>query len=306
MHASILRYFASVARTGSIRKASEELHVATSALSRQIRKLEEELGLPLFERVSDGLRLTKAGMIVLEHARETLLHFDVMKGALGDIKGKMTGRVNIACLDSMMMQFLPETVIDFNRRHPAVDFRVRADNFGNIFNFIAEGDVDIGVTFDVGRPHDLKLLFSVPMPLMAIVARDHPLARQKKVTLQECAQFKMLLQLDNEVMTSMISVELGTLERVGRNFISTNNQMMLKPLILGGNGVAFYTPLGFLKELQSKEIVALPLAGWRIQNPHVGVIVPRTRKLTHASEEAAAFLCDRLKTFAASLEEALS
>jgi hypothetical protein len=74
----------------------------------------------------------------------------------------------------------------------------------------------------------------------------------------------------------------------------------------GGDGVAFYTPLGFLKELQAREVVALPLAGWQVQSPHVGVIVPRTRKLTHASEEAATFLCDRLKTFAISLEEALS
>ncbi len=60
MHASILKYFAAIARTGSIRKASEELHVATSALSRQIKKLEDELGTPVFERFSDGLRLTSA------------------------------------------------------------------------------------------------------------------------------------------------------------------------------------------------------------------------------------------------------
>lgn len=79
MHASILKYFTEVARSGSIRKASEELHVATSAVSRQIKKLEDELGTPLFERFSDGLRLTSAGEIVLRHAKETLQDFEVMK-----------------------------------------------------------------------------------------------------------------------------------------------------------------------------------------------------------------------------------
>ncbi|MDE1995932.1 MAG: LysR family transcriptional regulator, partial [Rhizobiaceae bacterium] len=71
MHASILKYFAEVARSGSIRKASDELHVATSAVSRQIKKLEDELGTPLFERFSDGLRLTAAGEIVLKHSKDT-------------------------------------------------------------------------------------------------------------------------------------------------------------------------------------------------------------------------------------------
>src|SRR3954453_18366194 len=107
MHASILKYFTEVARSGSIRKASEELHVATSAVSRQIKKLEDELGTPLFERFSDGLRLTSAGEIVLRHAKETLQDFEVMKSNLGDLQGKNTGRVHIAALDSLLVTFLP-------------------------------------------------------------------------------------------------------------------------------------------------------------------------------------------------------
>lgn len=61
MHSAALRYFAVVARSGSIRRASEELNVAASAVSRQVQKIEYELGLPLFERMPDGLRLTEAG-----------------------------------------------------------------------------------------------------------------------------------------------------------------------------------------------------------------------------------------------------
>ena len=87
MHAAILRYFSVVARSGSIRKASEELHVATSALSRQIQKLEDELGTPLFERLPKGLRLTRAGEAVLEHADRTLQEFEVLRGELGALKG---------------------------------------------------------------------------------------------------------------------------------------------------------------------------------------------------------------------------
>ncbi|SMD00103.1 LysR family transcriptional regulator [Rhizobium sp. RU36D] len=304
MHASILKYFAAIARTGSIRKASEELHVATSALSRQIKKLEDELGTPVFERFSDGLRLTSAGEIVLRHARETLQRYEVMKGDLGDLKGKKTGRVHIACLDSLAVQFLPEQVAEFHRRHPAVDFRIRAESY-NIYQRLAEGDVDIGITFDVDRPPDIAMIRGVSMPLMAIVARHHPLARQKSVSLQECAQFNLLLQLNNDVMSSMISIELGALERNGRNFISTNSQMMLKPLILSGVGVAFFTPLGLLQELEAGEVVALHISGSRLRDLKVGVVVPRQRKLTHAADAMAQFLSDGLERFSLKITAAL-
>ncbi|MDL2408544.1 LysR family transcriptional regulator [Rhizobium calliandrae] len=297
MHASILKYFAEVARSGSIRKASDELHVATSAVSRQIKKLEDELGTPLFERFSDGLRLTAAGEIVLKHAKDTLLKYEIMKSDLGDLQGKCAGRVHIASLDSLAVQFLPEFVMGFHKRHPAVDFRIRNDNYTSIFRFIAEGDVDIGVTFDLARPHDIKLVYGVPMPLMAIVSRNHPLARQKSATLQECAQFKLLLQLDNEVMSSMIAVELGALNRVGRTLVATNNQMMLKPLILSGEGVAFFTPLGLLEELEAGEVVALHIAGSRLHNLQVGIVVPRQRQLTHATEVVIESMSIELKKF---------
>lgn len=302
MHASVLKYFVEVARSGSIRKASDELHVATSALSRQIRKLEDELGTPLFERFSDGLRLTHAGEIVLRHATETLRHFDMMRSDLGEMRGKKTGRVHITCLDSLAVQFLPEFVRRFHRRHPAIDFRIRTSSYNNIFRLITEGDCDIAITFDLGRPHELDLISSVKMPLMAIVAADHPLARQKRVTLQECAQFNLLLQLDHEVMSSMIAWEIGALDRVSRTFVATDNQMMLKPLILSGEGVAFFTCMGFLKELEAGEVKALPIAGLRLNSMEVGIVTPSRRQLSGATQVVLEALSADLQQFSARIE----
>lgn len=303
MHASILKYFAAVARSGSIRKASEELHVATSALSRQIKKLEDELGIPLFERLPDGLRLTGAGRIVLRHAKATLQDYEVMRGELGDLAGKITGRIPIACLDSLAITFMPQCLMDFTRSHPAVDFRIRTENYARIFRLLTDDDVDVGITFDIARPGDVRLLSSVPMPIMAIIARDHPLARMKTVSIEQCAQFKLLLQLDNDVTSWMFSLELGALERHARALVSSNNQMMLKPLILSGDGVAFYTPMGFYEELKSGQVLALPISGIRNESARLGVIVPRTRKLPYASEVMAGYLSDRLAKFAATIEE---
>ena len=81
-----LRYFATVARRGSIREAAEELHVAQSALSRQIQKLEQEFGVPLFQRHARGVELTSAGEIFLRHARSSLRQTERVRSELDALK----------------------------------------------------------------------------------------------------------------------------------------------------------------------------------------------------------------------------
>src|SRR6202011_4421010 len=87
MHAAVLRYFDQVARQGSIRRAAESLHVASSAVNRQIIKLEQETGTALFERLRTGVRLTAAGEGLLRHAAEPLTDYDRRPRRHGDLGG---------------------------------------------------------------------------------------------------------------------------------------------------------------------------------------------------------------------------
>lgn len=284
MHAAVLRYFVAVARAGSIRKASEELHVASSAVSRQIQKIEQELGTPLFERLPNGLRLTQAGTVALRHAQATLHHYDLLRSELGQLKGKKTGLVRIASLDSLLVNLLPRQISTFHRLHPSVDFRIQSGVHSRIANLVAEGEADIGITFNLAHPEDTQLIADVSMPIMAMVAADHPLAREKTVSLSQCAQHNMLLQLDTEPIRSLIDVELSVLNRLGRTLVRSNNLMMLKPLVIAGLGVAFYTPVGMADEIANGSVVAIPLGGTRLGGMRLGLLVPRRRKLSAAAE----------------------
>lgn len=294
MHAAVLRYFVAVARAGSIRKASEELHVASSAVSRQIQKIEEELGTPLFERLPNGLRLTEAGKATLRHAKATLHDFELLTSELGSLKGKKTGLVSIAALDSLFVRFLPEQIREFHKLHPAVNFRVHSGVQSRIATMVAEGEVDIGITFDLPHPEDTQFIADVPMPLMAMVSANHPLARLPSVSLSECAQYNLLLQVDTEPLRSMIEVELSSLERSGRALVTSNNLMLLRPLIEAGVGVAFYTPLGMADQIRSGTIVGVPLKASRLGGMRLGLLVPRRRQLSQAAEAVAAQLAKAL------------
>jgi len=290
MHAAVLRYFVAVARAGSIRKASEELHVASSAVSRQIQKIEDELGTPLFERLPNGLRLTQAGKATLRHAKATLHDFELLTGELGALKGKKTGLVSIAALDSLFVRFLPDQIKEFHKLHPAVNFRVHSGVQSRIATMVAEGEIDIGITFNLPHPDDTRFIAEIPMPLMAMVSADHPLARRTSVSLSECAQYNLLLQVDTEPLRSMIEVELSSLERTGRALVTSNNLMLLRPLIEAGVGVAFYTPLGMADQIKAGTIVGVPLEGSRLGGMRLGLLVPRRRQLSQAAEAMAAQL----------------
>lgn len=290
MHAAVLRYFVAVARAGSIRKASEELHVASSAVSRQIQKIEDELGTPLFERLPNGLRLTQAGKATLRHAKATLHDFELLTGELGALKGKKTGLVSIAALDSLFVRFLPDQIKEFHKLHPAVNVRVHSGVQSRIATMVAEGEIDIGITFNLPHPDDTRFIAEIPMPLMAMVSADHPLAKRTSVSLSECAQYNLLLQVDTEPLRSMIEVELSSLERTGRALVTSNNLMLLRPLIEAGVGVAFYTPLGMADQIRSGTIVGVPLEGSRLGGMRLGLLVPRRRQLSQAAEAMAAQL----------------
>lgn len=294
MHAAILRYFVAVAGAGSIRKASEELHVASSAVSRQIQKLEDELGTPLFERLPNGLRLTQAGIITLRHAKSTLEEFNLLKSEIGALKGRNTGLVRIASLDSLVVHFIPEQIMAFHEANPDVDFRVQCGSHGRVTNLVANGEADFGITFNLAHPEDTRLVHDVAMPLMAMMSADHPLARRSSVSLSECAEYDLLLHLDNEPIRSLIDVELSVFERTGRAIVTSNNLIMLRSMVLLGAGVAFYTPIGLIDEIREGRIVGVPLTGTRLGGLRLGILVPRRRRRTRAVEAAIRQFCDAL------------
>ncbi|POF32394.1 LysR family transcriptional regulator [Roseibium marinum] len=284
MHAAVLRYFVVVARAGSIRKASEELHVASSAVSRQIQKLEDELGTPLFERLPNGLRLTQAGIVTLRHAKATLEDFEFLKSEIGALGGKNTGTVKIAALDSLLVHFLPEQVMAFHQQNPDVDFRVHGGSHIRVTDLVANGEADFAATFGLDFPEDTEFVHDVPMPLMAMVAADHPLGKKESVSLTDCADYNLLLHMDSTPTRFLIDVELSVFERTGRTLVTSNSLNMLRSMVLMDAGIAFYTPIGMIDEMRAGTIVGIPLRGSKLDSLRLGILVPRRRRLTHAAE----------------------
>ena len=290
MHAAVLRYFEAVAEEGSIRRASERLNISASAVNRQILKIEDYFGTPLFERHPDGMRLTEAGRLMLRHSRETLHDFRRLHGEIDNLRSVVSGEVTIASLDSLTPHFLPETLARFIAAHPAVQIRVVAADPNEILHSVTRGSADLGLTFDPvwrGGIHELR---NIPCPLHAIMRADHELAGRSSVTLDECASYPLIYQENSGSIRAFLGEGLDAFKRAHKPVLSSNTLALLKRLLLRGVGIAFYTRLGFVEELADGRLVAVPLENDRLSDLRLCLLAPSERTPTVAARTMAEYL----------------
>ena len=172
-----LRYVLAVSEAGSITRASERLHLAQPSLSTQIRKLERELGIPLFERLGRRVRLTAAGEAFVAHAERALREVDEARRGVEAVRGLRRGRVSFGVLPSAGARLVPGVLARFVREHPGVEVRPREQNLSGAFEqLVHAGTLDLAV---IRMPHSRDGLEATPLvrePMMALLPPEHELA----------------------------------------------------------------------------------------------------------------------------------
>jgi len=277
MHAAGLRYFEQVARDGSIRRAAERLHVASSAVNRQILKLEEELGVPLFERVRQGVHLTEAGGALLRHVRHTFADFERTKSEIESLGGVVTGHVRMVCLESLAARVMPAVVAELAVTYPRVTLSVIVVEPNEAWDELRSGQTDFGVVFVDRRAKDIEVQNSLVTAIGAVMRPDHPLARRKSVTLTDCAAYPILTLPDRWLIDAIMNSEFA---RSGAGFqtrVISNSIELMRKAILAGLGIGFFTPVGFIDEIKRRELVHIPLAEPWLADSELGILVPRGR-----------------------------
>jgi len=302
MHAAVLRYFEAVVEQGSIRRASERLCVSASAVNRQILKLEDYFGAPLFERRPDGMRLTDTGRLVLDHFRSTLRDFARLKSEIDERRGVISGTVSILTLDSLTVHFLPEALSPFIARHPAVEIRVTSGDPMRTTHAIAQGDADLGLTFDSPLRRGVRVLGQVPCAMHAIMAPDHALAGRSSVTLEECGAYPLIYQEDSSAMGVFLGDEMEAFRRAHRPVLTSNTLDLMKRLLLRGAGIAFYTRIGFVEEIVSGRLAAVRVEDERLTRLRLSLVMSSERSPTVAVRAMAEHLEAALVRFAADFE----
>jgi DNA-binding transcriptional LysR family regulator len=229
-----LEYFVSVAEERSFTRAAARCHVAQSALSHQIARLEREQRVTLFHRTSRSVQLAPAGELLLPHARALLRGVDVARAELAAFSGLLTGRLRLGMIGSVgsAAPFVESSLIAFHDLHPGVEIAVQDTGSRHMAEQVRSGELDLAFVglFADQAPTGLVHSVLTDEPLVAVVARDHPLAGRRTVELRELAEAGPFIEMRGEsglrlqvdaafdrVGTSRtVAFELGTSDSVVR------------------------------------------------------------------------------------------
>lgn len=284
MHARVLRYLDEVVRRGSIRKAAEHLHVAPTAVNRQILDLEAELGAPLFDRIHNRLRLTPLGEMVLAHVRSTLREHAALRERIAEFKGLRRGEITVAATTGLAGSLLPSLVHEFRRSHPGMAVRVIDLPIAQIVAAVEGGDADLGLGYDLPQRPGLRTLAASEWQIGAVLPPRHALARQSSLLLGECVGHALILPASPLTIRTLLD------EAFARNAIEvtpvaeSTSVALIQRLVTLGEGIALLNALDVVDELARSALAFVPLRDAHLRRQTLVLAARRGAGLSAAAE----------------------
>jgi len=293
IHAKALVHFDTIRRCGSIRQAARQLHLSSSALNRQLLELEAQMGAPLFERMSTGLRLTPSGEVLARHVIHVMQDAQRMSLELESLQGLQTGHVNLITVEALTRALVPDLLDLMALHHPRVTATVRIAGSRRAAEEVIDGVADVAISFLSQRNLNLRQIAAAPFAVGAIVAPNHPLASHGSVSFAQCAEYPLALPTPEisiyETLEPLIRAHAGPLQVA----MQTSSFELMKQTARQGRGVAFVNPLGIEEELRQGTLLHLPLK--KAPPSVLGIYVRSGRRLPPAIERFCQLAVEQLQ-----------
>ncbi len=190
-----LRYLVTVADTGGVAKGAARLHITQPALWRQIRDLEAEVGLRLFERVGRHVRLTSDGDDLVMRGRDLLTRAEAWVDRASALKSGRTGALRVGATSMTVESVLAGFLTRWGRRHPDIEVRLTEDSGGHLLDRLERGELQFAITVWGDRRFRSRPLF--PAGVLAVIPSAYRLKMRKTVDVRDLAEQPLLLLRDD-------------------------------------------------------------------------------------------------------------
>ena len=263
LHISLrqLRVFEAVARNLSYTRAADELHLSQPAVSMQVKQLEDQVGLPLFERLGKRIVLTEAGREIHHYSLIIDHSLQEMEEVIESLKGVSSGRLQIA-VASTVNYFAPRLLAAFQQRYPGIGLRLDVTNRETLVQLLESNSVDLVL---MGQPpSDVEVDAEAFMdnPLVVIAPPDHPLASERRIPASRLADEVFVMREEGsgtrQAMERFFS-ERGLSIRHGMQM--TRNEAV-KQAVRSGMGLGVVSLHTIELELETGRLVALDAEGF--------------------------------------------
>jgi DNA-binding transcriptional LysR family regulator len=286
MEMAQLEYFSSVVQEKSFSKAADKVFRTQPAVSIAIRRLEEEIGLPLLDRTQKSPVLTEAGQIVYDYAQRILDLRDQVGQAIAEMQTLKKGRVRVGANESTSLYLLPELILTFRERHPEVKVEIFRQVSHRLPREVLDRNLDFALMASEPEDRDIEAFPVLKDELALIMSPKHPLATRASIKIKELgnesfiahnvksgSRVKVIEAFARQHTPLNITLELATIETIKR-FVQKRV------------GLAFVPRMCVREELERGVLVSVPVRGLS----HTRTLWAAHRRGANFSPAAAAFL----------------
>jgi len=285
-----LQIFVVAARHLSYARAAEELHLTPPAVSMQLKQLEDNVGLPLFERLGRGVALTDAGETLRHHALRVLGEIKDAEASLQALLGAESGQLAVG-LTSTAKYFMPRLLAKFAKTHPGIDVQFTVGNRETLLQRLQENAIDLAVMGRIPAEIDAHADAMAGHPYVIVAPRDHPLAGARSFDLQELRADTFLLREEGSgsrrVAAEMFRNHLFSPART----VSMGSNETIKQAVMAGMGISLLSLHTLPLELKTGEITILDVIGTPIERNWY-VVHMNGKRLLPAGQRFRSFLLD--------------
>jgi LysR family transcriptional regulator, transcription activator of glutamate synthase operon len=284
-----LRYLIEVAERQHVTEAADHLNVAQSAVSYQITKLEEELGVKLLERVGRNIKITPIGKIFLQFAISALKTLDEGKEKVEEYLNPLGGTLHIGYPSSLSIYWLPNLISAYKEVAPNVNFRLRHGSYAYLIDAVKKGEIDLAFLGPVPmKEPDLEAKILFMENIVALIPERHPLADKRSLNLSDLRTDPFVLFPDGYVLRK-IAVDACHEAGFEPNIVSEGEDMdALKGLVSAGIGVSLLPESTFYDSVP-RFTVKVPIETPKAMRT-VGIIIPKHRDIGPSEKNFYQFL----------------
>lgn len=292
-----LRYFVSVARIGSIRRAAGHLDLAPSIVSRQVADIEARLGLSLFERTARGVVLTDAGNLVLDHANRLFDDRALLAEQLDQLRGVQQGRIRLICGEGFVPDLVENGLRSFAAIYPKLRFGVRLGGTDEVLDRVSNSEADIGVVYNPVIDTRIRSVAILRQPLCLVAQTGHPLLARPRLMLTDClAEPAAHLAKGHGVrhLVGRIAADAGL---ALAPILETPSIEVLKRFVIAGLGVTFLPRFAVSAEIGAGLVDAVELSDASLVDATSHLIVRAGRRLPLSVDRLASHLAREMIAF---------
>jgi len=267
MNRNHLALFHAVAQAGGISRGAERLHVSQPAVSKQIKELEDALGVHLLERLPRGSRLTDGGKLLAQYVQRLAVVEEEAARAIEEFRGLKRGRLAVGASTTIGAYLLPQVFGEFHRQHPDIGLQLEIANTETIQNQLMAGSIEIALTEGLIEAEHLDSEVFHEDELVAIAPRGHPLLKQKRVTARELCREPFILREAGSGTRAVVERALGKRGMTVKPVLSLASPEAIKRAVIAGVGIAIVSRLAIGCELQMGSLAVIPVKDLVIRRP---------------------------------------